>query len=345
MQNIHRIFSLLGILIFTVCIQVEAQNKADWATKAEKITSGGWGPLVNAHIDHFIVKPKGELALGTALVDWASIDGKGALAYIKSEMAKQTEDGALPASLNSPLWVLAVEDYVKRSNQREASAELFPALKKYLAFYDKSYKQGDASYLINGKKIYATSMAYLLYSTAGKWAIRAKESPTEFNDEAKTIKALIEWSFYNNDLKTFLEPGSNAVTISMVWPLIVGSCTVDQAQGVINFLLNPAKFFTKHPSPETIGKVTSNNLNAYWASRAAWNQGRSNAAESILNAVLKETEEELGSQNFLMKNYNSNGKPSLLLNKTLADKKHSGNNPMFAIAYLAKYIQDNKIGN
>jgi hypothetical protein len=345
MQNIHRLFFLLGIILFTLWIQAEAQDKADWATKAEKITSGGWGPLVNAHIDHFIAEPKGELALGTALVDWAAIDGEGALAYIKSEMTKQTEEGALPSTLDSPLWVLAVEDYVKRSNQREASNDLLPALKKYLAFYDKSYRQEDASYLINGKKMYPTSMAYLLYITAGKWAIRAKESPAEYNDKAKTINALIQGSFYSSDLRTFIEPGSTSVSIAIVWPLVVGSCTVDQAQGVVNYLLNPAKFFTKHPSPEAIGKATSNNLYAYWASRAAWNQGRSNAAESIMNAVLKETEEELGSQNFLMKSYNSNGKPSLLLNKTLADKKHSGNNPMFAIAYLAKYIQDNKIGN
>jgi len=341
-----RIFiGLVACALLNVSSLASAQslNVEALERKTESLGHGNWDAVLVAHARHTADVALTGLAYQTRFFDVMGADPEMALTLLRAHVSKQKEDGSFPDEISDPLWVLAIEDYIKKTNNRETSTEFWPNLKKYLKWYEANkHVVAGSIYKDGGKELRATSLAYLLYEVANRWSIRAKDAPEDYAAKAKSIKNQIITKFYNEGKKTFTD-ADGKLTIEMIWPLVVGACTIEQVKTTVSYMLNPSYFFTGHPCPETPGKATVSNLNTYWAARGVWNQGRSNGAINILVPAMDDVAALYTKTNHLYKFYSAKGGKAIQHNSKKGHTADAGNNPLIAMAYLYQYMLDNKM--
>jgi len=340
------IFRIILIALFSISLNnVHSQtiDVADIEKKAEALGHSNWDDALVAHSKHTADVTLTGLAYQTRFFDVMGANPDVALELIRKHVAKQNADGSFPPDINDPLWVLAVEDYIKATNRREVSNEFWPIMKKYLTWYEENkHVVAGSIYKDGGKEIRATCLAFLLYDVANRWSIRARDGSSEYGVKAKSIRNTIETKFWNTSKKTFTDEDGK-VTIELIWPMVVGACTIPQVTPTVNYLLNPAFFFTKHPCPETPGAATVSNLYTYWAARGVWNQGRSNGAINIIVPAMNDVAAQYSKTKHLYKLYSAKGGVALQHNKKDAHTADAGNNPLIAIAALYEYMLKNKL--
>lgn len=133
--------------------------------------------------------------------------------------------------------------------------------------------------------------------------------------------------------------------------MVVGAATQEQAERVIDEnLLNPDKFFSKHPV-STVGlkeplfefrmwRGPVWNSMTYWSARGCMRYGRTDAAKRILENALDASASQFGRTGTIWEFYHPHGgnpeqlqrKPHTLQNKPCQD--YLGHNPLIAMARM-----------
>lgn len=183
-----------------------------------------------------------------------------------------------------PLWVVAVQDYIKTTGDKTHLADFFTALVRQLSWFENSRKAESEGFFYNdillkrwesgvdegirfdktglGKWacIDATSHVYQLYHFAALWAVELGTDARFFKKRESELLAFIQNELYVPDDNMFYDAWAvndqslRSMAFENLWPLMAGAATKEQADKLIDlYVLNPDVFFTDHPA-STVGR-------------------------------------------------------------------------------------------
>ncbi len=177
-----------------------------------------------------------------------------------------------------PVWVFAVEEYVRVSGDASALAKFYPALVRQIAWFEnarraegegffyndiltRNWESGvdegvrfDEPGMMRSACVDATSHVYFLYRTAARWSATLG-LPAEWSAKREgELGRFIREDLYVKEDETFYDQwavGNAALrhlTFESMWPVVVGAATPEQAQRFIDrHLLDASSFLTRHP--------------------------------------------------------------------------------------------------
>lgn len=203
----------------------------------------------------------------------------------------------------------------------------------------------------------ATSHVFAMYAFAYRWASALGEDEAEFEDKAAQLKEFIqntlfvEETGFFHDIWAAQNPGLRCLAFEGMWPVAVGAATPAQARRVIEgSLLNPTRFFTKHPIATVsvedprfelrMWRGPAWNSMTYWAARGCAVYGAHAAAARLLERALDDSADQFERTGTIWEFYHPHGgrpedlrrKPHTQFNAPCRD--YLGHNPLLAMARL-----------
>ena len=177
-----------------------------------------------------------------------------------------------------PVWVVAVQDYVDQTGDKEVLNTFYTSLVRQITWFENERKAEGEGFFYNDillKKwesgvdqgirfdldemgawacIDATSHVYLLYKMANKWSKDLDFNNDFFEKREKELQEFIQNDLYDKkdgmfyDIWAIKDDSLKETALENMWPLVVGAATDEQANCFIDdYLLNPDMFFTEHP--------------------------------------------------------------------------------------------------
>ena len=279
-----------------------------------------------------------------------------------------------------PVWPFAVQDYADLYGP-ELLPQCYHALVRQIRWFESNRKAQDHQFfymdIVNhtwesgvdegirflnvptgpAACVDASSHVFSMYEHAGRWANRLGADSSEFEEKAANLKSFIrkelfadETGFFH-DIWAIHDKTLRCLAFEGVWPLVVGAATPEQADKVIkNNLLNPQRFFTKHP----IATVSQDdphfelrmwrgpawNSMTYWTARGCMIYGAHSAARALLERALDDSANQFERTGTIWEFYHPHGdrpehvrrKPHTKFNAPCRD--YLGHNPLIAMALL-----------
>ncbi|TKG90812.1 hypothetical protein EYV94_23395 [Puteibacter caeruleilacunae] len=172
-----------------------------------------------------------------------------------------------------PMWVYAVDEYMRLTGNREILPDFFTALVRQITWFenerkakgkgffyhdiiDRHWESGvdagvrfDEADLGPQACIDATSHVCALYHFAGEWAKELGLKSTYFKEREKSLKDFINNELFNNKKQCYFDSWSvndsskQHYVFENFWPMVVGIASKERADYLIdNFILNPKHF-------------------------------------------------------------------------------------------------------
>lgn len=282
-----------------------------------------------------------------------------------------------------PVWPVAVQELLEAHEDEELLRIGYAALVRQIGWFESKRKAEPEGYyyldilehvwesgMDDGIRyegvergpyacVDATSHVYLMYDYASRWAehLGAAEEAAAFRSRADRLAAWIRDHLYCDETGLFHDrwsirrPEQRRLTMESMWPVVVGAASPEQAARFIDgSLLNPDRFFTKHPMPTIaicdpgfelrMWRGPSWNSMTYWAARGCMRYGRLEAAGAMLERALDSTAAVYANTGTLWEFYHPFGgdptelqrKPYTAFNQPCRD--YMGHNPLIAMAAL-----------
>jgi len=335
-----------------------AQTDLNWTPTTNIGGKENWTLLLNKSLEaNKKHKYEGAWEKSILLFELQAVNPEAGLAALNTHVATQNEDGTFTDGNNLPLWVLAVEDYVKNHGTRKASQPFFTPLLRQIEWMEKNCKAGEGYKFPgeegkyypetgNGASVEATSMAYMLYNHAAMWSIRIGSDPKEYSAKAKAIQTFINTQLWKESLNGYTDEGSTTITAETIWPMALFASTPPKARAICDtYILKQNWFLTKHPMPLQKGDAAVENTYTYFAARGAWMFGRHNACLTLITESLNDMAAVTNSKNAIYRWYAAKGgNPSAIKNKGVANQKgYAGTNPIWAMVAWYDFVLKNKI--
>lgn len=279
------------------------------------------------------------------------------------------------------VWPVAIGQLYERTGDLELVERGYAALQRLLGWYENRRKAVGEGYfytdILNrqwesgvdeGARfddsprgafacVDATSHVFWLYRHAAAWAELLGADGEALREKADRLAAYIRRELYDSEAGYFYDSWSvharsgRTDVFEGMWPLVAGAALREQAERVIDgYLLNPDKFFTRHPlatiavdSPKfelRMWRGPAWNSMTYWAATGCMRYGRPDAAAALLEAGLDETAAQFERTGTLWEFYHPHGgsplelqrKPDTPYNAPCRD--YLGHNPVLAMARL-----------
>ena len=281
-----------------------------------------------------------------------------------------------------PVWVVAADDYMRYSRSTELLKEFYQRLTKQINWFEKNRKAQPDGFFYNDILIHkwesgvdegvrfdgtqqgplacidATSHVYQLYAFAANWAAQlGRGEAVVWRRKAEHLKRFIQRELYDPrsgyfyDIWAMRDPAARHLAYEGLWPVIVGAATPAQANRITTeFVLNPKRFFTKHPIPTVavedpkfelrMWRGPSWNSMTYWVARGLLRYGHRDAARKLLEAALDDSAEWFARTGTIWEFYHPHGgdprqlqrKPQTKRNLPWTD--YLGHNPLLAMARM-----------
>lgn len=221
-----------------------------------------------------------------------------------------------------PVWVVAVQDYVELTGNKDVLKTFYTPLVRQITWFENARKAEGEGFFYNDiliKKwesgvdqgirfdeigmgawacIDATSHVYLLYKIANDWAKELDMNNRYFEKREKELEAFIQNTLYSPeegmfyDIWAIKDESLKQTAFENMWPIVVGAATPEQANRFIDeYLLNPEIFFTEHPI-STVGVQDPKFELRMWRG-PAWNSMTYWAARGCLNYGRKDAAEKI----------------------------------------------------
>ncbi|MEX2043721.1 MAG: trehalase family glycosidase [Opitutus sp.] len=282
-----------------------------------------------------------------------------------------------------PLWPVAAEDYMELTGDTALRRECFERVTRQIAWFESARQAEPDGFFYNDILLHkwesgvdegvrfddttmgaracidATAHVYWMCDYAARWARQLGEDDGPWLARADRLgefmrtKLWDERSGFFYDIWAVDNPGMQRAAFEGMWPVVVGAATPAQAKRVIDeWLLNPRRFFTKHPIA-TVGASDPKfelrmwrgpawNSMTYWAARGCVRYGRPDAARALLEAALDDTAAQFDRTGTIWEFFHpQGGRPEDVARKPHTKRNHPwtdyvGHNPLFAMARLWK---------
>jgi hypothetical protein len=177
-----------------------------------------------------------------------------------------------------PVWVIAVQDYVEQTGNKEILKTFYTPLIRQITWFENMRKAETEGFFYNDiliKKwesgvdqgirfddtgmgawacIDATSHVYLLYKMANLWAEELGLNHEYLGRREKELKKFIQNDLYSvedgmfYDIWAIRDESLRQTAFENMWPIVTKAATPAQANRFIDeYLLNPDVFFSEHP--------------------------------------------------------------------------------------------------
>lgn len=274
-----------------------------------------------------------------------------------------------------PVWPHAVDEYVKISGDHEFLKTAFEFGKKNLAWWQSNRRIPEGGYyyrdIIDQKWesgvdagarfmnpihppyacIDATSHLYGFLEIMEAWAEKSGENPVPFQKEREDLKIIIQRDLWDEKTKFFYDlpmargQAQKIKSFEGFWPLVVKAATTDQANQLVEHLLNPEEFFSFHPVPTValnepfytndMWQGPAWNSMTYWIMRGMFNYGYKEPAVKIGTLALDRSLEHFNKAGTVYEFYNSRSLDQSCLKRKGKDigpcKDYLGHNPLNAL--------------
>lgn len=280
-----------------------------------------------------------------------------------------------------PVWVLAADACIKAAGDTRAAQLCFEPLCRQIKWFEENRRADKFGFFYmdtlipktwesgvdesircqvveeRGKFpcVDATSHLRLLYDAAARWARLLGKESAEFESQKAELDTIIQEHFFCKETGFFhdaylLERNIKFRTLTGIWPLVCGAATQEQADRVINeSLLDPKRFFTKHPLPYVAADEPYFELKMWRG--GAWNSltymavlgclryNRYDAAEQIARRVLHWSEAWFRRTGAIWEFYHPHGDSPTTMGRKRAPyllpcREYLGHNPLFALARI-----------
>lgn len=287
-----------------------------------------------------------------------------------------------------PVWPFAVQDYVDAHGPAILPLA-YRALVRQIGWYEKNRRAEGTGFFytdilnhiwesgvdegirfLNTQPgpfacVDATCHVYALYRFAQKWGGALGEDVAAFAAEADGLENFIqdklfaEETGFFHDIWSVRDPKLRCLSYEGMWPIVVGAATTAQVRRVIeNNLLNPQRFFSRHPITSVsmedprfelrCWRGPAWNSMTYWAARGCFDCGYAGAAAQLLERALDESAKQFERTGTVWEFYHPHGgrpedvqrKPSTQFNKPCPD--YLGHNPVIAMALLFERARQEK---
>jgi glycogen debranching enzyme len=279
-----------------------------------------------------------------------------------------------------PVWPVAVDEWTEYSGSNELIHHCFEPLVRQIRWFEnnraaqpcgffytdistRSWESGvdegirfdDAP---SGKFacIDATSHLYQMYEVAARWAQIVGCDNDEFQKKSARLQEFLQRELFDKETGWFYDEwaigGSTPRRWALegMWPLVVGAATPEQAQRIVENLLDPQKFFTTHP-PSSVAACEPKfelrmwrgptwNSMTLWAARGCRRYEFNDAARRLLENALDATAEQFARTGVIWEFYHPHGgAPEMLARKPDTEwnapfQDYLGHNPLLAMARM-----------
>ncbi|WP_158606421.1 MGH1-like glycoside hydrolase domain-containing protein [Paenibacillus ginsengarvi] len=284
-----------------------------------------------------------------------------------------------------PVWPVALDEYVRQYADNDLLHTGYNALQRQIGWFESERKAPFGYYYMDimtrkwesgvddgirfdqaprhpSACVDATSHVYQLYTYAAQWARQLGSDPEPFVQRSEELKLAIQQQLYDEqtgffyDSWTMAQSGPKPGAQEGMWPLVVGAATPQQANRVIDeHLLNPKRFFTKHPLATVAVSDPAFELRmwrgpvwnsmTYWAARGCMHYNRFDAALQLLEGALDASAEQFAQTGAIWEFYHPHGeapdsltrKPYTAFNTPCRD--YLGHNPFLAMARLWQHLK------
>lgn len=279
-----------------------------------------------------------------------------------------------------PVWPLAVEAYFQQRGDRDLLAACFEPLVRQISWFNANRRAEPAGYWYSIKKwengvdddlryaevtpsaakplscIDATSHVASMYDHAVKWGQRLGEPVEQFQQNLAALTDYIRTQLWVESEGYFYDHWAvddpNRITSFVgMWPVVLGIASDEQAKRVVEQqILNPKRFFTKHPIP-TIGINDPRfellmwhgpawNSMTYMAATGCARYGHHDAARGVLERALDNTAAQFNRTGKIWEFYDPFGGPPEEVKREVVEPQgrphvdYMGHNPLLAMARL-----------
>lgn len=279
-----------------------------------------------------------------------------------------------------PVWPYAIQDYMDTHGQ-DVMPWALNALVKQIEWFEKNRQADNIGFfytdILNNvwesgvdegirfidvqtgplACVDATAHLFAVYSFASRWSQALGRDALEFEQKAKALQLFmqdelfVEETGFFHDIWSAQDPDLRCLAFEGMWPMVVGAATKDQARQVIHDnLLNPRRFFTKHPISSVavsdphfelrMWRGPAWNSMTYWAARGCVLYGEYAAAQQLLERALDCSAQEFARSGTIWEFYHPDGgNPEDVMRKP--DKKakipcadYLGHDPFIAMSLL-----------
>lgn len=286
-----------------------------------------------------------------------------------------------------PIWPLAAQELLHLRPDKQLLNQCYGALLRQIAWFEAHRRSGPGFFFSRtqwesgidddlreryarvGKRslpaLDATCFVFLLYDIASDWA-RALGKPEESKAlaaEAQRLSTYISTELFDPVVGFFYDSWAikdrkqRIESFVGIWPLVAGAATAEQASRVIDeHLLNPRRFFTKHPistiavdAPEfqLVGwRGPSWNSMSLWAAKGCLRYGRADAAIQILERALDDSARHFLRTGTIWEFYHPHGGNPESLRREVKPpfgkphRDYLGHNPLLAMARLWEHLRN-----
>ena len=278
-----------------------------------------------------------------------------------------------------PVWPFAVQGYVDAHGDAALLPRALTMLRRQLEWFERDRRgaNGGFHYLdVRGKRCWesgvddgirfekvpkewlamcdATAHVYWLCEFGAAWAARLGEDAAAFERQAAGLREFIRRELFDDATGFFCDSwsrGNAPHAFEGMWPLVVGAATEQQAARVIDEnLLNPRRYFTKHPLA-TVGvedprfelrmwRGPAWNSMTFWAAVGCMRYGRADAARRLLEAALDDTAAQYMRTGTIWEFYHPHGEPPVECHRkpytpyNAPCHNYLGHNPVIAMARM-----------
>lgn len=286
-----------------------------------------------------------------------------------------------------PMWGVAVDEYVEQTGKSEVLKDFFPALLRQITWFENNRKAKGVGYFYNdiltgrwesgvdegvrfddaqqGAKscIDATCHVYQLYAYASKWAKQLGADHRFYAKKAEELVRFINEDLFDEKANSYFDiwavnnPEQQYLVFENFWPMIVGVCSKERADFLIDeYLLNPKHFLSEHPITTVsmsdpkfelrMWRGPSWNSMTYWVVKGCVKYERYDAAKIILKKALDHSAITFDKTGTIWEFYHPHGgnpeevkrKPHTSFN--IPSRDYLGHCPLIAMAHLYQQIKD-----
>jgi hypothetical protein len=277
-----------------------------------------------------------------------------------------------------PVWPVAVDEWTEYSGSDELIQKCFPPLVRQIRWFENNRAaQPDGFFYtdINLRRwesgvdegirfddappgrfacVDATSHLYQMYEAAARWSKVVDCDNDEFQEKFARLRDFLQGALFDEGSGWFYDAWARRGStprcwaLEGMWPLVVGAASDEQAQRVVENLLDPQKFFTAHP-PSSVAVCDPKfelrmwrgptwNSMTLWAARGCRRYGYDDAARQLLEKALDATAAQFARTGTIWEFYHPHGgapetlarKPDTEWNAPFSD--YLGHNPLLAMA-------------
>lgn len=279
-----------------------------------------------------------------------------------------------------PLWPIAVQMYFNQTRDTSIIKQCFEPLIRQIGWFEANRKAKPSGYWYSRTTwesgldddlryltvtpgsnnplpcIDATCHVFAMYKFAADWAKLLRKNPSVYLSKANRLMKFIQNELYDKESDYFYDFWSvnkkdRVLSFAGMWPVVLGAASNSQAKSVIGkYLLNPDKFFTKHPIT-SIGVKDPQfelltwhgpawNSMTYWAALGCIRYGYTVAAQQLLERALDNSATQFKRTGTIWEFYDPfGGKPEDVRREVKPPYRHpnrdyAGHNPLLAMARL-----------